>query len=207
MKIKAKIKVLPHGIEVQSKNYVRNNSLKKAIFFSRIHEKKGLLELVESWKKLNNLGWILEIYGPVSNKNYFSLVKKKIDELDISKKVKILEPVYNKKKKEEILSNADLFILPSKSENFGMSIGEAMSFGIPVLTTTATPWLIINKYQAGKIFEFSQKNLTESLRYILDLPVAELSRMGNNAKKLVEQNYNFPKIIKQYIDFYTEILK
>ena len=81
-----------------------------------------------------------------------------------------------------------------------------MSFGIPVLTTTATPWLIINKYQAGKIFEFSQKNLTESLKSILDLPRTELNRIGNNAKKLVEQNYNFSKIIKQYIDFYSEIL-
>ena len=61
--------------------------------------------------------------------------------------------------KKKIFENADGFILPSKSENFGISIGEALSYGLPVLTTFETPWKIINDYKAGYVFDFSKKKL------------------------------------------------
>ena len=50
--------------------------------------------------------------------------------------------VFEYDQKEEIFLNSDCFLLPSKSENFGMSIVEALSYGVPVLTTEETPWKI-----------------------------------------------------------------
>ena len=54
-------------------------------------------------------------------------------------------------KKEEIFLNSDCFLLPSKSENFGMSIVEALSYGLPVLTTEDTPWKILKKLMVEKL--------------------------------------------------------
>ena len=202
--VKAPIIVLPHGIEVvREKKKIQIQTPRKAIFFSRIHEKKGLLELVNSWKNLNNKDWILQIYGPVSDSIYLNKVKKLIKYQNLNSEIKIFDPVYDIKSKENILNNSDCFILPSKSENFGLSIGEALSYGLPTLTTTATPWSLINKYNAGIVFDFSQDNLTYSLKKFLSSSDDEFKAMSINAKKLILENYDFSKIIKGYINFYN----
>ena len=207
LKITTPIKVIPHGVvisNVKKNNFIKNK--KKALFFSRIHEKKGLLELVDSWKEVNNKNWILEIYGPVSDDKYFSEVKKRIVKHDLKENIKIFKPQYDKKKKEEIILSSDCFILPSKSENFGMSIVEALSYGIPVLTTTATPWKILQKKNAGIVFNFSKENLTDSLRKITNMDSEKLYEMGNNGRDFLIENFEINKVINNYINFYKEVL-
>ena len=76
---------------------------------------------------------------------------------------------------------------------------------MPTLTTTATPWSLIKKYNAGIIFNFSQENLTNSLKIFLNSSDKEFKEMSNNAKKLIAENYDFSKIIKDYITFYNSI--
>ena len=77
--IKAPIKLIPHGVIFKNdkKKDRIDNKKKVALFFSRIHEKKGILELLNSWKEINPTNWILKIYGPVSDQNYFNQIKKK----------------------------------------------------------------------------------------------------------------------------------
>jgi len=202
--IKTPIVVIPHGIEViEIKKKL--NKIKKAVFFSRIHEKKGLLELINSWKIIDNKNWVLDIYGPTSNDVYLTKVKNLISELHLDDVIKIYDPVYDIDKKVEVMSSSDCFVLPSKSENFGLSIGEALSYSIPVLTTTATPWLDIEKTNSGIIFEFSQNNLTKSLKKMLDKNDQELLKMGENGKELIKNNYNFNNLIRDYINFYKKV--
>ena len=63
----------------------------------------------------------------------------------------MFEPVF--KNKDKVFQDYDLFILPSKSENFGYVILEAIQFGLPVLTTNSTPWQIIEKKNIGWIID------------------------------------------------------
>ena len=201
------IKVIPHGVgisNVKKKKIIKEK--KKALFFSRIHEKKGLLELVESWHEVNNPNWVLEIYGPVSDTRYFFEVKKRVASLNLTEKIKIFKPEFAKNKKEEIILSSDCFILPSKSENFGMSIVEALSYGIPVLTTTETPWKILEKKNAGVIFNFSENNLTNSLRKITNMSSEQLFEMGNNGREYLIENFEINKVVEDYINFYKEVL-
>tara|TARA_B100000787_G_C16194869_1_gene300025 strand:- start:1172 stop:2209 length:1038 start_codon:yes stop_codon:yes gene_type:complete len=203
------IKVLSHGIEISKikliKHEIKPN--KKAIFFSRIHEKKGLLELIESWKKINHPDWHLDIYGPVTDFLYLKKIKEKIKELDLSQKINLFSPIYTPEEKKNLYMSSDCFILPSKSENFGMSIGESLSFGVPVITTTQTPWKIIERYNAGMIFDFSQENLTKTLKKFFSLTSSELESMRLNSKKLIDENYDFKTIIPEYIKFYKSLIK
>ena len=112
-----------------------------------------------------------------------------------------------KKKKEEILKSADCFLLPSKSENFGMSIIEALSYGLPVLTTTETPWEKLGEINAGIIFKFSQNNLTQNLRKILNMTSDELLLMGKIGRNFIKKHYDLEKVIHQYVDFYKEVFE
>ena len=204
--VKSPLKIIPHGLELFYKKNFKKEKLKyKAIFFSRIHEKKGLLELIRAWVKISPKNWELEIYGPVSDDEYLSKIKKNIDSSNLKESIKIFNPVYFKKKKLEILSSSDLFILPSKSENFGMSIIEAMSLGIPVLTTTSTPWKILPSLKAGFVIEFSEENIRKNLDKILKMKKSDLEEIGNNGKELTEKKFNIKNLISDYINFYKEV--
>ena len=202
--IKTKITVIPHGIEILDKKEKKNdpNGLKRAIFFSRIHEKKGLLELVEAWSELNLSQWILDIYGPVSNQKYLKIVISKIQQLNLEKKIKIHNAEYDKNKKEKIFKTSDCFILPSKSENFGISIGEALAHGLPVITTPETPWSEINNYKAGIVYNIEKDNLIEVLKSFLSKSDNEYYNMGLNGQRLIKEKFNNDIIIKKYINLY-----
>ncbi len=206
--IKTPIKIIPHGVIIKPivKDKKRNKEKKEALFFSRIHEKKGILELLNSWSIINPVDWVLKIYGPVSDMSYMNKIKAKITNLSLENSVFIYEPVFEYDQKEEIFLNSDCFLLPSKSENFGMSIVEALSYGVPVLTTEETPWKKLKEINAGKIIKFSQDNLTISLKEITSTSNEELVSMGNRGREFLRENYDINKIILDYIKFYKEVL-
>ena len=207
--IKTPIKVIPHGViinSIQTKNS-KKKEIKEALFFSRIHEKKGILELVNSWGEIRPVNWILKVYGPVSDKDYLNKVKNQIIKLSLENFIKIYDPIFEYDQKEKIFLNSDCFLLPSKSENFGMSIVEALSYGVPVLTTEETPWKVLQKINAGKIIKFSQENLTINLREMLSMNHEELLAMGSRGKKFLKETYDIEMMILEYIKFYKEVLK
>lgn len=207
-KIISKIKIIGHAINIRNdyKLGLKNNLIKKIIFFSRIHKKKGILELVNAWSKINNKkNWILEIYGPTSDELYYKKINKKILELKLEESFILKNPVFNNFKKEKIFKNADGFILPSRSENFGISIGEALSYGLPVLTTHNTPWQIINEYKAGLVFDFSIENIILNLEKFINLTDKERYQMGLMGMKLIKDNFLEQKIFKQYQKMYKDL--
>ena len=138
--------------------------------------------------------------------SYKNKIKAKISELSLEDCVFILDPVFQYDQKEDIFLNSDCFLLPSKSENFGMSIVEALSYGLPVLTTEETPWKILKEINAGKIIKFSQENLTSSLKEITSMNNEELKIMGRRGREFLKENYDIDKIILDYIEFYKEVL-
>ena len=58
-------------------------------------------------------------------------------------------PLFDINSKRQVFLNSDLMILPSKSENFGYVILESIRAGLPVLTTTQTPWENIKQSNSG----------------------------------------------------------
>ena len=109
------IKIIGHGIEIDNKYFPKiiKGELKKLIFFSRIHEKKGLIELLSIWNKLkfkNN--WQLEIYGPVSNVTYYKKILNFIENQKLEKEIKVLGSVFDEaSKKKSFLRLLHLYFL------------------------------------------------------------------------------------------------
>ena len=181
------------------------------LFLSRIHEKKGLENLIKSWSKLTDFhpSWKLIIAG--NDENDYEVFLKKIatslginwssDRNNLSASLFFVGPVYDQDKINEY-HNADLFILPSMSENFGMVIAEAMSCGLPVITTKQTPWRSIELANAGWWINPEERHLTESLTSALSLSKATLQSMGINGHKLIKDNYSIESIAKKMIRVY-----
>jgi glycosyltransferase involved in cell wall biosynthesis len=117
----------------------------------------------------------------------------------------LLKPVFCDFKKTELFNKYDFLVLPSKNENFGMVILESLARGLPVLTTTDTPWNIIKINDAGWVINLKQSNLTMCLKNIFKLDVKEFEEKSINAINLA-RNYQTENIYGEYIKTYEKLL-
>jgi glycosyltransferase involved in cell wall biosynthesis len=196
------VKVVPYGVfdNFIKKKISKKKIKKKALFFSRIHKKKGIENLITSWNEINNKDWILDICGP-SEAKYLKQIKL----MKQDNKINFIKPVYTDVEKKKLFEKYDLFLLPSFSENFGMSILESLARGLPVLTTTNTPWSIIKKFNAGWIINSNLKYLNLSLIKIFKSSDKDFYIKSKNAIKLAKK-YRWNNISKLYIDTYRQML-
>jgi glycosyltransferase involved in cell wall biosynthesis len=93
--------------------------------------------------------------------------------------------------KWDLFSQADLFVLPSYSESFGQAIAEALSAGVPVITTRATPWSSIESNRCGWWIETGVDALKRALGQATHLDAAELAAMGERGRETVRSNYSW----------------
>jgi glycosyltransferase involved in cell wall biosynthesis len=199
--------VLPYGISKNTikKEIHKKKVKKKALFFSRIHPKKGVGELIREWIFINNLDWSLDIVGPCDDKNYYDSLLKIIS-VSKNNKVRFLKPIYKRKDKNQLFDNYDLFILPTKNDPFGMVILESLSRGIPVLTNKNTPWEDIKNYNAGWYIDQNKLSLRSELKKIFRTNKIEFFIKSKNAIKLARQ-FNWGIISEKYIEMYSNIFK
>lgn len=202
-----KIKTIPIGLELNKinlkTNFSKNN---KIIFFSRIHKKKGieiLLESISSIKKLL-INYQVIIAGNGQQK-YIDLLNLKTKEYNIEDIVKFIGPVYGENK-WKLFEEADIFVLPTFSESFGIVIAEALASGTPVITTTETPWKEIEERNCGWIIEPRTEQLVEKIKLAIQLQEEDLKIMGNNGRKLIEEKYNIEKTKDEFIQLYNNLI-
>lgn len=193
--------VLPFGVNYSYiKKKITKKLNKKALFFSRLHQKKGLVELISAWQGISNSDWTLDIVGDGDNNEYF---KKMLNNKKI--KINFLDPVYGNEEKIKLFSKYDLFILPTKNENFGISILESLSRGLPVLTTTATPWMSIVRYNAGWIINKTEQDLRANLVKIFKMKSNEFYIKSKNAVKLAKK-FKWSLIFREYMKTYKHLI-
>ena len=196
---KAPIAVIPNGIDVtefecvysknQSKiNLSLNVSKNYILFLSRVHPKKGLEYLVNSFIKLCDLhkNYDLLIVGGVDDKKYKKSLDRLIVNSGINDRVHFLG-MLNGKARIDAYNASNFFVLPSQTENFGIVIAEAMAAKLPVITTHGTPWQEIEEHDAGWWVELNQENIDYSLAEALSSSEDELNRKGLNGFALIQK--------------------
>lgn len=202
---KQPIGVIPNGIVLPgaSKATLQPNRKKVALFLSRINPKKGLLELLEAWGQISPKGWELVIAGN-DDSNHLPSVRRKIRELGLSEAVTVVGSLFGGAK-SQAYENADLFVLPSYSENFGIVVAEALSFGVPVLTTKGCPWQELEEYQCGWWVDATLDGISSGLQRAITTENEILCEMGQRGRRLVEEKYQWPSIADRMREFYTWI--
>ena len=174
----------------------KDNGSAYYLFLSRIHEKKGLDILIESYEKLlqNNQDQIyvpnLIIAGPGEESAYGKAIKKKVLSSRLLKnKVSFIGMILGEKK-IELIKNAELFILPSHQENFGIAIVEALACYTPVLITNKVNiWREIQNGEGGVVTNDNEEALSISLNDWITLPESEKVRFRENARNVFENNF------------------
>lgn len=199
--IKKPIALIPHGVMCRMLGS-KVKKKKRILYLGRIHPIKGLVNLVKAWKLLHEYfpDWELVIAGPNEN-NYQNSLEKIAQEHKIER-IFFQQPVYGDTK-DALYRSSSLFVLPSMTENFGYSVAEALSYGIPVIASTGTPWRSLHDKQCGWWVENSIESLAHTLQQALSCSLNELTQMGNRGKIWIDQDYSWKAIGDKMDEFYT----
>jgi glycosyltransferase involved in cell wall biosynthesis len=176
------------------------------LFLSRIHPKKGLERLLSAWKHLSGSfpDWHLLIAGPDSE-NYQLKLNSMATQMKIQEHVSFTG-MLSGIPKVCALANADLFILPSYSENFGMAVAEALSYAVPVITTRDTPWRDLTTYGCGWWINNNEQELITILGKAMQLSSEERRKMGQRGRLLIGKKYSWNLVASQMAAVYRYVL-
>jgi glycosyltransferase involved in cell wall biosynthesis len=128
-----------------------------------------------------------------------------IDAAGLQDSFEFIGPVDDVAKWERYFQS-NLFVLPTFSENFGIVIAEALACGLPVITTTGTPWQELQTHNCGWWVETGAEPLAEALRAAVALSDGERSEMGQRGRTLVADCYSWAKIAKDMARAYAWVL-
>jgi glycosyltransferase involved in cell wall biosynthesis len=196
------ISIIPNGIDLSEvKKGKEQYGSKKMVFLSRIHPKKGIELLLEAWRNTDTRDWTLEIAGN-GELDYIKILTQSAQDLG---NVRFVGPQYGESK-WNFLRSADVMVLPTYSENFGIVVAEALAVGVPVITTKGTPWEDLKTYQCGWWIELSVSNLKRSLEEVMQTPQHQIKTMGANGQILVKDKYDIKAVAKNMRTLYQKIL-
>lgn len=199
-------KVVANGIdisEVSEKKWGEFETVTNLLFLSRVHPKKGIDILIEAVSRLKRYNLCIKIVGE-GEKAYIEELKQKTINYCVEKQFEFAGGIYGNDKWSAI-ANADLFVLPTHSENFGIVVAEALASRVPVITTTGTPWEELNLHSCGWWIDLSVDSLVDALEKAISLPKSELIEMGSNGRKLVVSKYSIKAVSKEMMEFYKMI--
>jgi glycosyltransferase involved in cell wall biosynthesis len=177
------------------------------LFLGRVNFKKGLDLLIPAFSQVrqHHPGSILTIVGP-DNEGYGTQVRRWIREAGLDDSVRLLSPAYGRAVLEAYV-DADVFALPSYTENFGMTVVEAMACGLPVVISdqvnihrevSASGAGLVTPCEAAAVAAAIQTLLADSARR---------EAMGIAGRAACRELYSWPRIVERMQDDYEVAIR
>lgn len=174
---------------------------KRALFLSRIHKKKGLPFLLKAWQQLadKHSDWEIVITGPDEN-GHLAELKMLERKLGVPR-IKWREPVHGEEK-VALFESADLFVLPTHAENFGLVVAESLAHGVPVITTKNAPWAGLKTNGCGWWIDLDLAKLRGAMDTAMSQPRNKLSDMGRAGHLWMKRDFGAAPVAEQMSELY-----
>ena len=173
------------------------------LFLSRLIPRKGADILIEAFAKVCRESGRLVIAGPEGEPGYRAYLERRARESGIAARVIFTGPVYDEEKKA-LFADADLFVLPSRYENFANAPAEAMSWGIPVIITNACGIRSLVEGRAGLVIAPEKKALIEALGALIH-DRALYARFKDGCRQVADQ-LSWNRLTEQMEGYYDDVL-
>ena len=177
------------------------------LFLSRLHYKKRPDILLHACSQLaaHNYNFHLILAGS-GEPDYLTYLNSLVVSLNLTSRISMANFVIGQDK-ERLLQGSDIFVLPSFSENFGVAVAEAMSYGLPVIVTPGVQIAPeIAAANAGLVIEGEVEALSNAIAQLLTSPNLR-RQLGENGKRLATRRYSWNAIAGNLIDAYTAIIQ
>lgn len=200
------VALIPNGISVPAVDpSTKSEQDLVALSLGRIHPKKGLVNLVKAWAALGNRNsnWTLKIVGPDECNHSAELIKL-VQSFGLSN-VEILPAVYGDEK-YSLLSQANLFVLPSLSENFALTVAESLAAGTPVIATKGSPWQGLETERCGWWIDVGAAPLVEALSIAMGMPECVRQDWGRRGQAWMSRDFTWGSVASQTTNAYAWLL-
>lgn len=206
MGFKQPVTIIANGIDIPDVRKPRPGSMRTLLYLGRVHPIKGLDNLLPAWKKLQLRfpDWQLKIVGP-DNKGYLREMKRLALTLKLQR-IEFAGPLFGTCK-TQAYCDADLFVLPTYSENFGMTVAESLAAGTPAIVTSGAPWGGLDENKAGWWIDVGKEPLITCLQSAMAKSSAELDRMGRNGRNWMEKDFSWEHVAQNMKKTYGWLLK
>jgi len=191
------VAIIPNGIDLPEKwgpdaDHEDKDRPRTILQLGRLHPKKGIDVLIDAWSRLepSHPDWQLRIVGP-SEGAYGGELKRQVSRLGLSR-VSFEGPLHGDEK-NAAYRNADLFVLATENENFGLVVAEALASGTPVIVTQGAPWSGIVENQCGWWIDHGLDPLTKALRSALGTSREVLGEMGSRGRDWMRRDYSWQR--------------
>ncbi|AFY72512.1 glycosyltransferase [Synechococcus sp. PCC 7502] len=199
--------IIPNAQQELRNKYGLSPNIPIILFLSRLHYKKRPDLLIESLTELSkhHQDFYLLMAGSGEEKYVQSLLNL-VTSLHLEDKV-VFVGFVSGYAKDLLLQGADLFVLPTYSENFGIALAEAMVSGLPIITTSGAQIADeITFAEAGLIIDGDINSLAQAIADLLNNPQLRL-KMGENGRKYALEKYSWTTIAKQLARAYQGIIE
>jgi glycosyltransferase involved in cell wall biosynthesis len=202
---KQPVAIIPNGIDLPELCKSNRSENRTILFLGRVHPKKGLDMLLPAWKALQNKfpEWKLRIVGP-DNRGHLNEMKVLANSLGLQR-VEFTGPLIGSEK-AVAYSEADLFVLPTYSENFGMTVAEALAAGTAAIVTKGAPWSGLSTNNAGWWIDIGKDPLITCLEQALSQSRASLDSMGLNGRLWMERDFAWESVADKMKATYDWVL-
>ena len=190
-----------------SKSKIQNSKSsslhRTALFVGRIYPVKGLPMLVEAWARVRPVGWEMKIVGP-DEAGHQSEVEALIREAGLGADFEFAGALEGDAL-HQAYDNADLLILPSYTENFGMVVAEALAHGCPVIASQGSPWSGLLEHGCGWWPAVSSDGLADALQEATSLARDQLELMGVKGRLWMQRDFSWEQSAKKMRDVYESV--
>lgn len=198
----SKIIQIPNGIDLES-TAGRERKGGQFIFMSRLHEKKGVVELVKGWMASTagkNADCRLIIAGP--DQGELEKISPYIGE---KSNVEYVGPIYGDRK-NELLESSVFYILPSYSEGFPTALLEAMNKGLVPLISKGCN--LPEAFDAGVAFQAEPDvaMMSSAIDSVLKLKASEVTRLSEESRQFVVGRYSLSMVAESQVNAYNSLL-
>jgi glycosyltransferase involved in cell wall biosynthesis len=199
--------LLPNGIDVPplQRSAGAVDGRRRLLFLGRVHPIKGIELLLEAWAVLQarHPDWELLIAGK-GDSEYVDGLQAMAQRLGLAR-LAFHGAVYGEPK-HALFRSAELFVLPTHTENFGMAVAEALARGLPVITTRGAPWSGLACTGSGWWIERTLDALVAALDAAMSTEQQALAAMGGRGRDWMLRDFAWPAIAESMAASYRWLL-
>jgi glycosyltransferase involved in cell wall biosynthesis len=195
----APVAVIPIGIDIPHGMHDRGGARRLAVYLGRLHPKKNLEALIDAWGRveMSHPEWDRVIAGPGDADYVQGLVQR----AGSTEHLTVTGAAFGDDK-AQLLESSELFVFPTLSENFGIVVAEALSYGLPVIASTGSPWAEIATRGCGWWVDPSLDSLAAALDGVLSEDRETLRARGAIGRTWMEDAYSWHSVASRTSEFY-----
>lgn len=197
---------IPNGVDLPTlavHDPKPDRTVRTALFVGRLYPVKGLPMLVDAWTRVRPPGWKMKLVGP-DEAGHRSELEARVRAAGIEDNFEFTGPLEGDAL-QRAYEQADLFILPSYMESFGIVVAEALAHGIPVMTTHGAPWAGLQAEGCGWWTPVSVEGIAHALTDATSRSPQQLQAMGLRGRDWMQREFSWESVAEAIVRMYRKV--